>query len=129
MPIEEKACKMCGRVEAMGHSCELCLACRIKKANKRANSHRRKYYEKNREKILARMKAQRAAKDTFIAQVFKKIPNNRAKWTVEFIKTDGKYTWRAWFRNPDTERLVKFEAGRQFATIIMAKEDYRKAVL
>lgn len=66
MPIEVKACKNCGKVEAIGHSCELCLSCRIKKANMQANKSRRKYYENNKAKILERMKVKRAAKDTYI---------------------------------------------------------------
>ena len=127
MPIVEKACKRCGHIEAMGESCELCLACRIQKHKERANIHRRKYYEKHRQEILAKMKAKRSANKTYLVQVFSNPIKKRSKWTVEFINTDGSYSWRAWFRSEETGRLVKFESARNFKNILLAKKDYDEA--
>lgn len=35
--------------------------------------------------------------------------------------------WRAWFRNPSTGRLVKFESAQTFNTIDGARYDYEDA--
>lgn len=129
MPIEEKACKRCGKVEAMGHSCELCLNCRMIKYKSNERRVKRRYYERNREKILARMKAQRAAEKAGIE--FKpqhpQATHKRSKWTVQYVKTEGGYMWTAYFRNPATGRLVKFESDGTFATMLMAQADYDRA--
>lgn len=129
MPIEEKACKQCGKVEAMARSCELCLNCRMLQYKRNECKVKRRYYERNREKILARMKEQRVAKNAglSIAPIENKTARKRSKWTVHFVKTEGGYMWTAYFRNDVTDRLVKFESGRVFATMLMAKSDYDKA--
>lgn len=128
MPIEEKACKRCGKIEAMGHSCELCLNCRMLKYKQNENKTRKKYYERNREKILARMKEQRAAEKAGIEYIRpSRNANKCSKWTVHYVKTDGGYMWRAYFRNPVTDRLVKFESDKTFATMLMAQADYDRA--
>ena len=128
MPIEEKACKNCGKIEAMAHSCDLCLNCRMLKYKSNERRIKRRYYERNREKILARMKEERAAKKSGQEyKPFDKYARPRAKWTVHYVKTEGGYIWRAYFRNPATERLVKFESDGVFATMLMAQADYLRA--
>jgi hypothetical protein len=121
----KKACKFCGKIEEMAASCETCLACRIKKLHAGPNKSRHSYYLKNKKRILEQMKDLRLKKKTG-----ERIPSKRFKprrLTVHFIKTEGGYTWKAYFENPVTERLVRFESGQTFKTMLMAKEDYKKA--
>ena len=128
MPIEIKACKVCGKKEAMGHSCDLCLSCRIKRDRERETKCKRRYYERHREKILEKMAAKRyRKKEDFDKYVAQKRSKPASRWTVEFIKIEGGYTWRAWFRSEFTGRLVKFEAGRNFSSLLVAKDDYKNA--
>ena len=127
MPIEVKACKNCGKVEAMGLSCDLCLLCRIKKQQQRAAEIKRRYYEKNREKILEKAKIKKIAAKSKDGKLFEIPKTKKVKWTVEFIKEGGRFSWRAWFRNPATERLVKFESSTDFCSLLSAQDDYRKA--
>lgn len=128
MALEKKACEYCGKLELMAHSCNACLACRIKQANKTKNKYARNYYERHRAKILQKMKDKRnKERAAGIKFAMPKEPKRAPRWTVEYIKLEGGYTWRAWFRNPETGRLVKFESGRQFETLLMAKKDYSKA--
>lgn len=128
MPIEIKACRVCGKKEAMGTSCDLCLSCRIKRDREREARCKRRYYERHRERILAKMAEKRLEK-----RVANQSSNSRKRdrqasnWTVEFIKTEGGYTWRAWFRSEITGRLVKFEAARSFCSLLLAKADYNTA--
>ena len=127
MPIEIKACKICGKKEAMGHSCELCFMCRVKRDREREAKCKRRYYERHRAKILEKMAAKRYEKKGIKKEITIRPPINRSKWTVQFIKEDGGYTWRAYFRNEITGRLVKFEAGRCFSSLLVAKDDYKNA--
>lgn len=133
MILEAKPCKTCGNVEEMAPSCNECLACRIRAYNNRNISSHRKYYLKNREQILEKAKKRREAEllkrkeGAQVAKVRKGRYKERAKWTVEYIKTDEGYSWRAWFRNPATDRLVKFESARVFLDILAAQQDYTKA--
>lgn len=128
MPIETKACKICGKEEAMGSKCELCLACRIKRDRESVARCKRRYYERHRAQILEKMSKRRFEKKgggkKYVSQAQDK-PASR--WTVEFIKTEGGYTWRAWFRSEITGRLVKFEAGRTFSSLLVARSDYNAA--
>lgn len=128
MPIEIKACKVCGKKEAMGHSCDLCLSCRVKRDREREARCKRRYYERHREKILSKMAEKRTQKKGIPKKYSPKSQDKPvANWTVEFIKTEGGYTWRAWFRSEITGRLVKFEAGRSFSSLLVAKDDYKNA--
>ena len=133
MGLEIKHCKSCGKLVELSKSCDICLACRVRiyKAGK-LDTHR-KYYLKNRAVILSKAKAKREELAKIEKEVGKTKPTTirprieRPKWTVEFIKTKEGYTWRAWFRNPVTERLVKFESAKTFSDIIFAQNDYLKA--
>ena len=131
--IETKPCKTCGKVEEIAKGEDECLQCRIKRFYAKANSHRHAYYIKNKERIAKYMKDYRQRKkETELSEgrkdVLPKEPvHKRKRWTVEFIKTEGGYTWRAWFRNPTTERLVKFVSAYVFNTIEGARNDYEKA--
>lgn len=131
MPIVKKACKYCGKIEAMSESCEACLQCRVNIYNRTQSKSHRSYYLKNRARILQHMKEYRKKKIESEKQAGRRneLPkeNHKRRWTVEFIKTEGGYSWRAWFRNPATDRLVKFESGRVFGDIVLAKADYTRA--
>lgn len=133
MGLEIKICKMCGKREEMASGCDTCLACRVKLFNSKYMNTRRRYYIKNREAILEKAKARREKKiqlDKEGGKIHRLKPepkNKRSRWTVEYIKTGDGYSWRAWFRNPATDRLVKFESARVFIDILAAKNDYSKA--
>lgn len=128
MPREIKTCEWCGKKEAMSASCGLCLSCRIKRDKEREARCKRRYYERHREKILAKMAVKRLTNRVKETEYRPKDRDKPASnWTVEFIKTEGGYTWRAWFRNEITGRLVKFEAGRSFSSLLVAKDDYKNA--
>lgn len=125
--LKKKACKKCGKLELMGPSCDECLSCRVKEYKEGGLSVKQIYYLKNRERLLKR------AHENYFKWKHQKEARrnpyykNRRLFTVHFEKTEGGYSWRAWFRNPVTERLVKFESDGFFSTIKEAREDYLKA--
>ena len=128
MELQKKICKYCGKQEEMAKSCDTCLDCRIKLSKKVKTNSPRKYYWANREKILEELRKRRAKERAAgIKFAWPKEKAEKPRWTVEYIKTEGGYMWRAWFRNPATERLVKFESDEVFDTIALAKQDYCKA--
>ena len=110
----------------MGPSCDVCLSCRIKEYKEGGLTRKQIYYLKNRDKFRqkARENYHRRKKDP---DGITTIQRGRRRFTVHFEKTEGGYSWKAWFRNPLTERLVKFESDGFFSTIKEAKEDYLKA--
>lgn len=133
MGLEIKNCKYCGKLEEMAEGCDACLLCRVKKYQSKEINTARKYYLAHRKDILEKAKIRRekriqqeidSGRQHVLHQERRKA---RAKWTVEYIKTAEGYSWRAWFRNPATDRLVKFESARVFLDILAAQRDYTNA--
>jgi len=106
----------------MSKSQDDCLDCRIKKHREKERARSLAKYYRYREKILEKRRAK--SKHWHWDRTTE---GRKNRWTLEFIKTKYGYMWRAWFRNPETERLVKFESARYFSKIEEAKEDYEKA--
>lgn len=133
MGLEIKQCKSCGKLVELAKSCDICLSCRVRilKAGE-LDTHRR-YYLKNRAVILLKAKDRREERAKEHKEggkpkrVYIKSPKESPRWTVEFIKNEEGYSWRAWFRNPVTGRLVKFESAKSFSDIMFARNDYMKA--
>ena len=150
---EKRACIDCGNIEAMSPWTKRCHECRLKRAAECDRKAHVTYYQRNRARLLAyskerqqRIKEQRKAEEAEYKKALgdmslschdkpkndtgrQKEVEKRGKWTVEFIKTEDGYTWRAWFRNPDTDRLVKFESAFYFDNIEAAQKDYMQATI
>lgn len=126
--IVTKACKVCGKVEQMAKRLDLCFSCRLKQKKERTRERKAQYYIENQAKMreYARNYYQtHKAKTT--RRYGKTGLSNKRRITVHFEKTEGGYCWKAWFRNPETERLVKFESDGYFKRLKDARDDYYEA--
>lgn len=125
--IVTKACRVCGKVEQMANRLDLCFSCRLKAKKDKEKERKAQYYSQNRMKMREyarnyyRMHRGKAATSS------KGEGNHRRRMTVHFEKTEGGYCWKAYFRNPETERLVKFESAQFFPRLKDAREDYYEA--
>lgn len=125
--IQQKACKKCGTVERMGPDCDTCLKCRVQEYKEGGLSRKQIYYLLNRERFIKKARENYFKNKKAKMQERRACYKERRKFTVHFEKTEGGYCWKAWFRNPDTERLVRFESDGYFDTIQKAREDYLQA--
>lgn len=123
--IVTKACRVCGKVEQMAARLDLCLSCRIKQKKERAKERKAQYYLENQAKMR---EYARNYYQTHKAKTNKSYGTNKRRLTVHFEKTEGGYCWKAWFRNPETERLVKFESDGYFPKLKDARDDYYEAI-
>jgi hypothetical protein len=48
----------------------------------------------------------------------------RPQFTVEFEKKELKYRWRAWFRNPRNQKLLKVQSSIEFDNLKRARENF-----
>lgn len=123
--IVTKKCVRCGKVEQMVARLDMCLMCRLKAKKEKTKERKALYYFKNQEKMRAYSREYYRRKHEW--QQVKGGVDKRRRMTVHFEKTEGGYYWKAYFRNPVTERLVKFESARFFDTIKEARDDYNEA--
>lgn len=127
MGLQKKQCKKCGKFEEMGDSCDTCLACRVKEYKEGGLTRKQIYYLLNRDRFIKKARENYFKNKSAEMKERRECYKNRRKFTVHFEKTEGGYSWKAWFRNPETERLVKFESDGYFDTIKEAREDYLQA--
>lgn len=126
--IVTKACKVCGKVEQMVKRLDMCFACRLKAKKEKEKERKAQYYFKNQEKM------RQYSRNYYLKNKAKHLTpkrgdslSNKRRITVHFEKTEGGYCWKAWFRNPETERLVKFESDGYFKRLKDARDDYYEA--
>lgn len=124
--IVTKKCVICGKIEQMVSRLDMCLACRLKEQKEHTRNRKSKYYFDNRDKFREYAKQYYKRKQLKKAEGCKKNMFSQ-KTTVHYEKTEGGYYWKAYFRNPVTDRLVKFESGRFFENIKDAQKDYHEA--
>lgn len=127
--IVTKACKVCGKVEQMAARLDLCLSCRLKAKKSKEKERKAQYYFQNANKMREYARNYYRTHRGKLAAISR---NNgeghqRRHMTVHFEKTEGGYCWKAWFRNPETERLVKFESDGYFKRLKDARDDYYEA--
>lgn len=127
MGLQKKPCKKCGKIEEMGDSCDVCLDCRVKEYKEGGLSRKQIYYLLNRERFIKKARENYFKNRSAEMKERRECYKNSRKFTVHFEKTEDGYSWKAWFRNPETERLVKFESDGYFDTIKEAREDYLQA--
>lgn len=124
--VVTKTCVKCGKVEQMAARLDLCLTCRIQAKKDKIKERKAQYYFKNREKMRAYARNYyRKKQDAKPQKNFEQ--SRQRRMTVHFEKTEGGYCWKAYFRNPVTDRLVKFESDGYFDTIKKAREDFLEA--
>lgn len=127
MGLQKKPCNKCGKIEEMGDDCNTCLSCRVKEYKEGGLSRKQIYYLLNRDRFIKKARENYFKNRSADIKERRECYKNRRKFTVHFEKTEGGYSWKAWFRNPETERLVKFESDGYFDTIKEAREDYLQA--
>lgn len=125
--IVTKACKVCGKVEQMAARLDMCLQCRLKAKKQKEKERKAQYYFQNQERM------RKYARDYYRKSKNKEEKKTeggrkRPRITVHFEKSEGGYCWKAWFRNPETERLVKFESDGYFPKLKDARDDYYEAI-
>lgn len=126
--IETKACRVCGKVEQMAARLDLCLSCRLKAKKSKEKERKAQYYFQNAEKMREYARnyyRTHRAKTNFVSANGE--GHQRRRMTVHFEKTEGGYCWKAYFRNPETDRLVKFESAQVFPRMKDARDDYYEA--
>lgn len=126
--IVTKSCKVCGKVEQMSARLDMCLQCRLKAKKQKEKDRKAQYYFQNQERM--RKYARDYYRKSKSSKEEKKTEGGRKRprITVHFEKTEGGYCWKAWFRNPETDRLVKFESDGYFPKLKEARDDYYEAI-